>query len=372
MLTSENEETDDGDIVFRDLIMLMLSGFVTVAVLLLAHINQPSAPTAEGMEPPGNVVIEARWPDAVDADVDLWIQGPGDVPVGYSNKGGKLFNLLRDDLGLRSDATELNYEVAYSRGVAGGEYVVNVHLFRNNARRYPVPVTLVASVKRRIGDASRQLVTVEGRAGARGPGADGVPLPAGCARRSGAGQRACAAEGPALVEAVMSSLTLLFAAAAVLAVCLSSIAVWAPRRLPAKLLALAAAALFLPLGYVAATELLSRPKPLGMEWLAAKGEVTVLGSLPVEGKHIFVWLRLQGTGEPRAYTLPWSRRLAEQLQGAERQAAEAGSEVRMRDPFGGEPSLDDGPPRFYAAPQLPSPPKAEAPPAQTFVRPSPV
>ena len=69
MLMPESDDGDDGDIVFRDLIMLMLSGFVTVSVLLLAHINAPSARTAEGMEPPGNVVIEARWPDGVDADV---------------------------------------------------------------------------------------------------------------------------------------------------------------------------------------------------------------------------------------------------------------------------------------------------------------
>jgi hypothetical protein len=158
MLTPEADEADDGDIVFRDLIMLMLSGFVTVAVLLLAHINEPNARTTEGMEPPGNVVVEARWPDELDTDVDLWVQGPGDVPVGYSNKGGKLFNLLRDDLGRHADATELNYEVAYSRGVAAGEYTVNVHLYRNNARQYPVPITIAVSAKRSTGDSSRQLL----------------------------------------------------------------------------------------------------------------------------------------------------------------------------------------------------------------------
>ena len=58
-------------------------------------------------------MIEARWPDAVDADVDLWVQAPGDVPVGYSNKGGAIFNLLRDDLGTRADATGINYEISY-------------------------------------------------------------------------------------------------------------------------------------------------------------------------------------------------------------------------------------------------------------------
>lgn len=168
MLTHEAEEGEDGDIVFRDLIMLMLSGFVTVAVLLLAHVHAPNARTAEGMEPPGNVVIEARWPDEVDADVDLWVQGPGDVPVGYSNKGGRLFNLLRDDLGRQADATELNYEVAYSRGIAAGEYTVNLHLFRNNPGRYPVTVTVVASARSRPGEAARQLVATKVELGREG------------------------------------------------------------------------------------------------------------------------------------------------------------------------------------------------------------
>jgi hypothetical protein len=96
---------EDGDIVFRDLIMLMLSGFVTVAVLLLPHIGESRAKAAtETVQPPDNVLIEARWPDRMDTDVDLWVQAPGDVPVGYSNKGGAIFNLLRDDLGERADA----------------------------------------------------------------------------------------------------------------------------------------------------------------------------------------------------------------------------------------------------------------------------
>ncbi len=162
------EEEDDGGIVFRDLIMLMLSGFVTVSVLLLAHINPPGARTAQGMEPPGNVVIEARWPDGSEADVDLWVQGPGDVPVGYSNKGGRLFNLLRDDLGRQADATELNYEVAYSRGVAGGDYTVNLHLYRNQDGQYPVPVTVVVSARSRPGDQARQILTAKVALGREG------------------------------------------------------------------------------------------------------------------------------------------------------------------------------------------------------------
>lgn len=150
---------DDSDIVFRDLIMLTLSGFVTVAVLLLPHIGEQQAKAAatETAQPPGNVMIEARWPDGVDADVDLWVQAPGDVPVGYSNKGGAVFNLLRDDLGTRADATGLNYEVSFARGLPAGEYTANLHLYRNlSAGR--VPVTVVASVKTADQQTSRQLL----------------------------------------------------------------------------------------------------------------------------------------------------------------------------------------------------------------------
>ena len=39
----DDEGGDDSDIVFRDLILLMLTGFVTVAVLMLAHVNPKAA-----------------------------------------------------------------------------------------------------------------------------------------------------------------------------------------------------------------------------------------------------------------------------------------------------------------------------------------
>jgi hypothetical protein len=152
------DDGEDGDIVFRDLIMLTLSGFVTVAVLLLPHIGESRARAAtETAQPPGNVMIEARWPDGIDADVDLWVQAPGDLPVGYSNKGAANFNLLRDDLGERADATGINYEVSYARGMPAGEYTANLHLYRNQSAGR-VPVTVVASVKAADHDQTRQIL----------------------------------------------------------------------------------------------------------------------------------------------------------------------------------------------------------------------
>ena len=89
---------------------------------------------------PGNIMIAIRWQDNVDVDVDLWVKAPGDSSIGYSNRAGMVFNLLRDDLGMANDSTKYNYEQAYGRGMPDGEYTVNVHNFRNNSHLTEVPV----------------------------------------------------------------------------------------------------------------------------------------------------------------------------------------------------------------------------------------
>jgi hypothetical protein len=150
---------DDGGTVFRDVITLALCGFVAIVVLLLPHLNPPvQAAAADSVRAPGNVIVEIRWPDGYDADVDLWVQAPGDVPVGYSNKGGAIFNLLRDDLGQIGDPTPLNYEISYSRGIPPGEYTANVHLYRN-PKHQPIEVTMTVSVKADTHASAKHLLT---------------------------------------------------------------------------------------------------------------------------------------------------------------------------------------------------------------------
>ncbi len=151
----------DGGTIFRDVIMLALMGFVVIVVLLLPHINPSKKIETTELTPPGNVIVEIQWPDSMDTDVDLWVQGPGDVPVGYSNKGGRLFNLLRDDLGASSDVTPINYENSYSRGIIEGEYIVNLHLYRDMSGMLPVKVIVVISVKATNDSTTKRILTRE-------------------------------------------------------------------------------------------------------------------------------------------------------------------------------------------------------------------
>ena len=140
------DEFDDTEgTVFRDLIMLTLLGFVMMVILMIPHLNPPAA--EEDMRAAGNVVIEARWDDDLPNDVDLWVQGPGDDPVGYSRKSGRVFDLLRDDLGRTGDDTPLNYEFAFSRGAPAGEYTVNLHHY--SAKTGPEPIRVRVTVSRR-------------------------------------------------------------------------------------------------------------------------------------------------------------------------------------------------------------------------------
>jgi hypothetical protein len=166
----------------------------------------------------------------------------------------------------------------------------------------------------------------------------------------------------------MTGVTQLFVLGAMLAAVLSLISIWAPRRLLVKSTALTTSILFLPLGYAGLVDLLSKPKPMALEWWASDAaEAEVLASHLVDGEGIYLWLQLPEVAEPRAYVLPWDRAAAEELQQANREAEQQGGGVKMRLPF--EPSLDDREHKFYARPQPAAPPKDLAEPPPEFYRP---
>ena len=105
--------------------MLLALAVILLALFVLASPPRPKAAVVQA-EPPGVLTVQLIWADEVDADIDLWLLGPGDRPVGYSNKDGAVFSLLRDDLGFVNDSSGKNFEIAYSRTLPAGEYVVNV------------------------------------------------------------------------------------------------------------------------------------------------------------------------------------------------------------------------------------------------------
>jgi hypothetical protein len=154
----------------------------------------------------------------------------------------------------------------------------------------------------------------------------------------------------------MGDLLYLFGAAILVTSILTSISIWAPRRVIVRAAAFGLAVLFVPLSYASFASLLSKPKPVALEWIQANTqEASVLGSSIREGEAIYIWLQMPGVDEPRAYTLPWNRSVANQLQEARRKAEEQGTGLGMRLPF--EHSWDKQEPTFYPLPQPAMPPK---------------
>ena len=144
--------------VFRDVILLVLVGFVAMVIMLLPHITVAKK-ESEQTRVPGNVIVEIHWPSNQTVDVDLWVKAPGEFPVGFWNQGGEIFNLLRDDLGFVGDATDENYEIVYSRGIPQGEYIVNVHMYGPLPPGVTVPVNVVVSVRKKYDDTNQILKT---------------------------------------------------------------------------------------------------------------------------------------------------------------------------------------------------------------------
>jgi len=145
----QNHNSFDDDIsgtIFRDVLMLALIGFVAMVIMLLPHLSKATK-TAVVSHVAGDIVVEIRWPNNMAVDVDLWVQAPFDKPVGFFNQGAKFFNLLRDDRGTEGDATDINYEVSYSRGIPAGEYLVNVHMYGPLPIGTNVPVSVVVSIR---------------------------------------------------------------------------------------------------------------------------------------------------------------------------------------------------------------------------------
>ncbi len=147
---------DSTGTVFRDVTLLALIGFVAMVIMLLPHVRKAEDETRDHRAP-GNVIVEVHWPRDMPYDVDLWVRAPEDVPVGFYNQGSEYFNLLRDDLGDEADATGLNYEISYSRGIPAGEYIVNVHMYGLLPAGLEIPVKVVVSVRKQF-DVARQIL----------------------------------------------------------------------------------------------------------------------------------------------------------------------------------------------------------------------
>ena len=143
-----HSEDSGSNTLFRDILMGTLGVLMLCLIILVFHINPPKKEDADNQRARGNIRVEVIWDKNTDVDVDTWVKAPDDTPVGYSNLNGRVFNLVRDDLGTKADLTEMNYEVAFSRGIPAGEWIINLHWFSNSHGATQVPVKVMITIKK--------------------------------------------------------------------------------------------------------------------------------------------------------------------------------------------------------------------------------
>lgn len=149
---------------------------------------------------------------------------------------------------------------------------------------------------------------------------------------------------------IVDHLPLFYSVMVVTASILAGITLWARVRRWMKVLCLGLTAIWFVTAYGALADLLSRPKPVDLEFANSKvAEAEVIAGRIIENEAIFVWLGLENEVQPRAYQLPWDLQLAEELRKALEEGKANGTQAFMRLPF--EPTLDHEEPRFYALPQ---------------------
>jgi hypothetical protein len=167
----------------------------------------------------------------------------------------------------------------------------------------------------------------------------------------------------------MNILIFSFAGVAIIAAALASLAIWAPRITAVRVLAVVTTTLLLPVAYLQFAELLSRPKPMTFEWYEKNTDRADLISVSLhEGEAIYLWLRLEGSFEPRSYKVPWNLKIAEQLEDAVDDAVRKNSTIVLKNPFFRK-SLDEWGDLNIEIIPPPLPPQKQAPPPPRLYNP---
>lgn len=134
---------------FYDMLFNILIAFVFCFIIALLSMN-PKAKKAGDIPAKAEFIITVTWPDMNPNDVDTYVQDPGGNLVWFKQREAGLMHLDRDDRGLTGDtikvngkeiANPLNQEVVTLRGMAVGEYTVNVQYYESKNQE-PVEVNV--------------------------------------------------------------------------------------------------------------------------------------------------------------------------------------------------------------------------------------
>ncbi|MGV8823782.1 hypothetical protein [Methylibium petroleiphilum] len=137
---------------FYDMLFNMLIAFVFCFIIALLAMN-PKALKAGDIPSKAEYIVNVSWPDMNPNDIDTWVQDPAANLIWFRAREAGLMHLDRDDRGLANDTivvngkqivNPLNQEVVTLRGIAPGEYTVNIQYYETkNGEPVEATVSLV-------------------------------------------------------------------------------------------------------------------------------------------------------------------------------------------------------------------------------------
>lgn len=133
---------------FTDLLFNTLIGFMLLFFIAIIYLSPEK--DAGKIDIEAEYIITVTWPDNSPDDIDTWIEDPEGHVTWYRNRSAGLVHLDRDDRGMLDDTVviggrtvvnPLNQEVTAIRGLAAGEYTVNIHYYESETNE-SVPVSV--------------------------------------------------------------------------------------------------------------------------------------------------------------------------------------------------------------------------------------
>lgn len=132
---------------FIDLLFILVLIMVSMFKLMAVETKEADIKTK------AEFVITVTWPTNNPNDVDTWLKDPAGMLCSFKNKEIGLMHLDRDDLGDKNDRIKMpngkhvsfpqNQELTTIRGVISGEYVLNIHLYRQRIKiETPVNISI--------------------------------------------------------------------------------------------------------------------------------------------------------------------------------------------------------------------------------------
>lgn len=165
-------KTYDFRTAYIDLLLNILTGIIFLFVLTSLLIQPIKEKTDPGLKKNAEYIINVRWNNEIDCDVDIWVQDPLGNIASFKKKEAGIMYIERDDIGIQGDVIKDdngnvisqvvdNSETWILRGLIPGKFTVNLHAYACRKGKEISSAFEALKLYYQIGEAINLPVTVE-------------------------------------------------------------------------------------------------------------------------------------------------------------------------------------------------------------------